>query len=100
MPKFATSVPHSLGQDETVRRLKDRFQTIADTYQGQVQGLKQEWDGNVMKFAFSTMGISISGTVIAEPAELKVETELPLMAMMFKGAIETQLRQELTKILA
>ena len=100
MPRFTMNVPHALGQDEAVRRLKERFQAMAEAYQGQVQGLQQDWEGGVLKFAFRAMGISVGGTVTAEPAEVKVETELPLMAMAFKGAIESQLRAELAKILA
>lgn len=100
MPKFAISVPHALGQEEAVRRIKERFDSIAVTHQGQIQGLQQEWQERLMKFAFQAMGVAVSGTVTVEPAEVQVHTELPLMAMMFKGAVESQLREELTKILA
>lgn len=100
MPRFAINVPHSLGQDEAVRRIQERFDSIAQTYQGQIQGIQQQWDGNSMKFAFQAMGVAVSGTVTVGPAEVQVHTELPLMAMMFKGAVETKLREELTKILA
>lgn len=100
MPKFAIRVPHALGQDEAVRRIQERFDSIAVTYQGQIQGIQQEWQESLMKFAFQAMGVAVSGTVTVEPAEVNVQTELPLMAMMFKGAVESKLREELTKILA
>ncbi len=100
MPRFATNMPHTLGQEEAIRRIRERFHAMAETYQGQIQGLRQEWDGSAMTFAFRAMGVSVAGTVAVETAEVKVVTELPLMAVMFKGAIETQLREELKKILA
>lgn len=100
MPKIAMSLPHALGQEEAVRRIQERFQAISQTYQGQIQDLQEEWNGNTMRFAFRAMGVSIRGNVQVEPAEVQVETELPLMAAMFKGAVETQLREELKKILA
>lgn len=100
MPSISMSVPHALGQDEAVRRLKERFQSIGSLYKDQVQGLQETWTDNVLSYRFTTFGATISGTVTAEPNAVQVRTDLPLMASMFKGTIEQRLRDELTKALA
>jgi hypothetical protein len=46
------------------------------------------------------MGIHVQGTVTAEDSQVVVVTELPLIAMPFKSAIDRQIRDELEKILA
>jgi hypothetical protein len=100
MPKLTMTVPHALGQPQAIERLKVRFHAALETYRDHVQGLEEEWTENVLKYGFKALGVSITGTVAVEPSEVKVTLELPLMATMFKGTIEKQLRDELVKILA
>jgi hypothetical protein len=100
MPKVAMSVPHTLGQEEAQRRLKERFLTLGETHKSQMQGLQGEWDQNVLKYRFSSFGIPIHGTLTTEPSQVKVEADLPFVAIPLKGTLESQLRQELSKLLA
>ena len=100
MPKLAMSVPHSLGQEAAVERLKDQFKSIKEEYADQISDLSEEWNGNLLSFGFTTYGVKIKGTVTVDPAEVAVAANLPIVAMMFKGPIEQQLRDQLTKMLS
>jgi len=100
MPRFAISVPHALGQEEAVRRLKERFRALAEAYDDDVQEIQEDWAENVLTYSFIAFSIPLSGTATVESSEVKVETEVPLMAIVFKGTIETQFREDLTKLLA
>lgn len=100
MPKLALSVPHTLSQEEATRRLQERLNVARQTFQDRVQNLEEHWEGHRLTFRFNTFGFSIQGDVASEPAEVQVNAELPLAAMMFKGMIEQQVREELSRVLA
>jgi hypothetical protein len=99
MPKLAVSVPHTLSQEEATRRIQERVNLARETFQERVQDLEEHWDGNRLAFRFTTFGFPIQGEVASEPAEVQVNADLPLAAMMFKGMIEQQVREELSRVL-
>ena len=99
MPKLKLGVPHTLGQEEATRRLKARFGELKNRFGGQISDLEEAWDGDLMTFGFKAMGMAIRGVVASESSEVNVKADLPLAAMMFKGTIEQQMRDELGKIL-
>jgi len=99
MPKLSLEIPHSLDQEEAVRRLKDGFSRIKETYGGQIDKLEETWNDHQLVFSFVTFGLTIQGSVSVEPSEVKITAELPLAATMFKGTIEQQIRDEVAKLL-
>ena len=94
MPKLTLEVAHTLGQEEAARRLKQRFADAGQSYQKQVSDLRQQWDGHTFSFGFLAMGMKVAGTVAVEQAKVKLAAELPFAAMLFKGAIEHRIREE------
>ena len=100
MPRFAIETPHQLGQDEAVARVKGLLERVKEKYQAQVSDLEETWDGNVLSFRFKTYGFKIGGKLTAEPTGVKIDGDLPIAAMMFKGRIEQTIRDELVKRLA
>lgn len=99
MPKLSMTVPHSLGQEEATRRLKAQIDFVRHTYGDQASDVEETWDGHMLTFGFTAYRMKISGRVASEPDQVAVNAELPVMAMMFKGAIEKQIRDQLTKLL-
>jgi predicted DNA binding CopG/RHH family protein len=99
MPKLAFNVPHQLSQDEATQRLKQRVADARQSYQQQVSGFEETWSDSRLDFRFSTMGITVKGHVTSAPAEVRVHADLPLIALPFKGTIEKQVREELTRLL-
>lgn len=100
MPKLSVSIPHTLSQEEATRRLQEHFQTVFQKFQEHVQNYEEQWEGNQLQFRFTTFGFGVQGNVNSEPSEVRVNADLPLTAMMFKGMIEQQVREELTRALA
>jgi hypothetical protein len=100
MPRLTLEMPHSLGSDEAVRRLKDRFAAALEEHRGSLSNLREEWRDHTLSFAFQAMGMGVSGTLAVEPSQVKLNADLPLAAAFFKGAIEQRLRQEVGVILA
>lgn len=83
-----------------MRRLKEKARLLKDMFQGQFSDLNEEWNGNTFSFGFKAMKMTISGTGTVEASQVKLDTELPLAAMIFKGMIEARVNEELGKLLA
>ena len=95
MPKLTMEVPHSLGQDEAVRRLKDKLREA----EGAADDMHQEWHDHTLSFHFEVMGMKIQGTMAVEDKAVRVDVDLPLAAVMVKGMIQQRVQQELAAVL-
>ncbi len=100
MALLTMDVPHQLGLEEAVQRLRDKLEAVHKEFSGQVSNLREEWCENELAFGFSAVGMTIAGKVAVEPALVRVNAELPLAAAMFKGFIEQRIRDELNRVLA
>jgi len=83
-----------------MRRLKERVSDARDVYGDRVSGLHEQWNDHELCFAFTAAKMKIAGKVSVEPAAVRVTAELPWAAMVFRGLIERQVRQQLGELLA
>ena len=100
MPKFGFTIPHSLTKDEARSRLDRLVEALDKHYAGKVNDLQQSWDGDTLNFSAKAFGIQLSGGVTVTDNELKLDGDLPFAAMMFKGKIESDFREQLERIVA
>jgi hypothetical protein len=100
MPQLTMESSHALGREEALRRLKEKIGRVKDTYQSRVSDLYDEWKDDTLSFGFKAVGMEFAGTVTVEPSAVKLNTNLPFAAMMFKGVIEQKIREELGDLLA
>jgi putative polyhydroxyalkanoate system protein len=100
MPSLSVAVPHVLGQEQATQRLKERFGQLKERFGSSVSDFEERWEGCALRYGFTALGVRVRGSVNADDSEVRVTAELPLLAMAFKGTIETQIRDELTKVLA
>jgi len=91
---------HSLGKDEAVRRLQQKFSAVRATFGKQISDLHEEWAGGVLSFGFKAVGMKVDGTVTVEDDAVELAANVPLAAMIFKGQIEKRIREELGDLLA
>jgi len=99
MPKFSVSVPHTLPRDEVVSRL-EQFETILrQKFKDSVSELEQKWEGEDVAFRFKSFGMTIAGKTKILENQLAVEGDLPFSAMMFKGKIESAIREQLDRLM-
>ncbi|HEY5310861.1 MAG TPA: polyhydroxyalkanoic acid system family protein [Pirellulales bacterium] len=97
MPKLTVNVPHQLDQQEAASRLQGILEKMKERFQGQISDLHDEWQGNVLNFAFKTFGFGIKGAMHVEPQQVRVDADLPFAAMMFKGRIEQEIKSSLER---
>ena len=95
MPQLSITIPHTLTQDEVVKRIKEK----AESAKSQATGVVMEWEGYTMNFAFAVMGVSVKGHLIVEPHEIQIHVELPWIAKPFFGQIESRVREECQQLL-
>ena len=100
MPKSTVSVDHSLGKDRALELLKQFLPKLREKFQGQVTDLEETWEGSKLNFSFKTFGFKIKGLMDVAEDKVKLEQDLPIAAMMFKGKVEDAIRGELNKLLS
>jgi hypothetical protein len=99
MPKITVTVPHQLGQQDAAARLQSFVARLKEKHQDQVSNLQEEWTDNALKFGFKTFGFQFQGTGNVSDTDAKLDVDIPFAAMMFKGKIETEMRDTLTRVL-
>ena len=99
MPKFNVTVPHALSQQEATERLNRFADILREKFKDSVGDLEQNWEGNALAFRFKTFGIPISGKISVGDKDLVVNGDLPFTAMMFKGKIESSIREQLERLM-
>ncbi|HLA83155.1 MAG TPA: polyhydroxyalkanoic acid system family protein [Thermoguttaceae bacterium] len=100
MPTLSVVVPHSLEQEQVVARLKAESETVLSSFGDHVRDFEHSWDDHTLTFRFTTFGMAVDGRVRVEPNQISTTASVPLAAMMFKGAIEANIRNRLEELLA
>ena len=99
MPQFHVQVPHELSQQEVRERLNRFIDILRQKFQDSVNDLQQNWDGDTLRFQFKTYGIALKGGIAIEPDKLEVKGDLPFSAVMFRGKIESTIREQLERLM-
>lgn len=100
MPKVKVVVPHKLSPEEAKGRIQGMVTEAMGRYAGQVGDFKEHWDGDRGEFSGKAMGFNVSGSVDVRPGEIEINGNLPLAASMFKGQIESLIKERAGKLLA
>ena len=100
MPAFETEVPHALGQEAAVEKLKDFLQQVRERYAKKITAVDGNWSDNVLTYELTTYGIKIDGTLTVEENRVVMKGNLPFAAMMFKGKISDSIRSALEAAVA
>ena len=87
------TIPHSLGREEAIRRLKRGMASVVSAVP--VVDIKEEtWNGNRLSFKVSGMGQEASGTAEVNDADVRVEVLLPWLLQrlgeMVQGVIRSR----------
>ena len=99
MPKIDFDVPHTIGREEAHRRLEALVDSMGQKYSDHVTDLHQQWENSTLSFSFKTFGFPIRGTIDVTDDAARVDAEIPLTAMMFKGRIVSEVSDHLKRLL-
>ena len=100
MPSISMNVDHSLGKEEALSRVKQKLDEVQQTHGDQVKDLQQQWEDNTLSGSFKAMGMAISGTLCVEDEKIEIDAKVPMAAMIFKGAIQQRVEEEMKALLS
>ena len=88
------NIPHRLGRQEAVRRLKTGFGNVRSTFGQSFVVMKDEWAGDHLDFRASLLGQTTTGTVDVADDHVRLEVQLPwllsLLADKAKALVQKQ----------
>ena len=96
---LVVSVPHQLGKDEAIRRLKSGLETVRTKF-GQVFIVQeQSWTDNHPLFRISALGQSATGTIDVEEDHARLEVTLPWVLAQVAKTIQSAVQKQGTLML-
>lgn len=99
MPKMVKKYKHGLTKDEAVKRIRAAVEKEKITKAGSLSSAKENWvtDNNCI-FSFSIFGHNVDGELLVEDDTASITLNLPFVAVMVKGMVESQLDSEMEKL--
>jgi hypothetical protein len=92
-------IPHRLGQDEAITRLKSGFATAQSKFGKLFSVQEQSWVGNHLQFRLSALAQSVSGAVDVFDDYVRLEVTLPGILALIAEKIQPLIRKEATLLL-
>ena len=89
---LVVSIPHRLGRDEAVRRLKTGLGRAAASIPV-MQVEEERWNGDSMNFRIRALGQIASGQVDVADDHVKVEVVLPWLLQRFAEMAQATIRK-------
>ena len=99
MPKMSMTIPHQLGEQEALARIKGMMGDVKAQYGDKITDLHEEWRGNAGDFSFKAMGFSLAGTLQVRERDVAINGDLPWAAKPFQGTIEATIRERAERLL-
>ena len=99
MPEpLVVSIPHSLGKEEAIRRLKAGIGRVLDGVP-LVKIDEQTWIGNEMTFKVRALGQVASGTIDVSEDTVRLAVTLPLLLRKFAAGVQGAISQGAQRLL-
>jgi hypothetical protein len=91
---LVVSIPHRLGKDEAVRRLKSGLSTARANYSHIFNVQEETWTGEHLQFQVSALGQAASGSIDVMDDHVNLVVLLPWLLAKLAAAIQPLLRKE------
>jgi hypothetical protein len=95
----SVTVPHRLGKDEAVRRLKSGLARMANNLGALIAIEQERWNGDTLTFQMRGLGQSASGTIAVFEDNLQIDVMLPWLLATLAQRLAPALRKEATLLL-
>jgi len=96
---LTVSVPHRLGKEEALRRLKGGMSHIASNLGALITIEQEVWEGDTLTFQMRGFGQSASGTVAVFEDTVRIEVMLPWLLAKLGERLLPALKKETTLLL-
>ncbi len=92
------SIPHALGKEEALRRLKAGMERII-AHVPVMKVNEHSWAGDRMTFRASALGQTAVGTIDVGESDVRLELSLPWMLQAFGGLLQDAFSQRTRRLL-
>lgn len=96
---LVVSIPHHLGKEEAVRRLKGGLGQVRTSFSQLMSVDEEVWNGDCLTFRLRALGQSANGTIEVAEDHLRLEVSLPWLLAKFAERIAPAIRKEGTLLL-
>jgi Putative polyhydroxyalkanoic acid system protein (PHA_gran_rgn) len=96
---LVVSIPHRLGKDEALRRLKTGLAEVGTRFGHLFSVREQTWTGDHLRFEVSALGQVASGSLDVAEDYVRLEVLLPWLLAKLVGTIQPLIRKEGTLLL-
>jgi hypothetical protein len=88
------TIPHRLGKEEALKRLKAGFSNVRSSFGEGFVVLKDEWTGDHLDFQATLLGQTTKGKVDVAADQVRLEVELPWFLSMLANKAKTLVQRE------
>ncbi len=96
---LVVSIPHRLGKDEAVRRLKSGLGNAQTNFAHLFSVQEETWTGDRLQFRVSALAQTASGTIDVFDDHVKLEVFLPWLLAKIAETLQPLIRREGTLML-
>ena len=96
---LVVSVPHRLGREEALRRLKTGLAKVRTDFSSLMSVDEEVWTGDRLSFRLRALGQPSSGTIEVFESHLRIEVALPWLIAKFAERFVPTIRKEATLLL-
>src|SRR5262245_26560655 len=96
---LVVSIPHRLGREEAVRRLKTGLGTVRTHYRALLAVQEETWTGDHLQFRVSALGQAAAGSIDVADDHVRLEVTLPWLLAKIAEKITPAIRKEGTLML-
>jgi hypothetical protein len=96
---LTVSVPHRLGKEEAVRRLKGGLSQMANKLGALITIEQEVWSGDTLTFQMRALGQSASGTIAVYEESIRIDVMLPWLLAKLGERLLPALKKETTLLL-
>jgi hypothetical protein len=88
------SIPHRLGKEEAICRLKTGLAEVGTRFGHLLSVSEQAWTGDHLHFRVSTLGQAVSGSIDVAEDNVRLEVLLPWLLAWLAEKIQPLIRKE------
>jgi hypothetical protein len=96
---LVVSIPHRLGRQEAVRRLKSGLGRARTDFGHLISIEEEAWNGDRVSFRMRALGQSASGVIDVQEDHLRLEVSLPWLLAKISERLIPAIRKEGTLLL-
>jgi hypothetical protein len=99
MSNIEIKIPHTIGQEEALKRIKGLMTNLNVEHSKTIKNVKEEWSGQEGNFSFSAKGFQVSGKIYVGVDTVRISSRLPLVLSFYKNTITKTIWAKGTELL-